>query len=212
LLAATISLPRSEYTDPEQWTRFNEELLRRVERLAGVETAAYGVGVPFTAPPVSLPFELENRTPADAGARTTADVVPISPSYFRAMQIPVLRGRAFAASDTGESPAVGIINRAFARRFFGDEDPIGQHILIGDSRLRSRKSSTGCSATLRQARYTRRSIGSSRRASFHRASRPAPRSEADVHVATIPSNPRVSARSTSPKPRPIGYGPASACR
>jgi len=136
VLAATISLPQSEYPTPEQWIAVTEELLGRVEQMPGVDTAAYGVGVPFTAPPVNLPFELENQTPAEVGARTLADVIPISPSYFGALQIPVLRGRVFASSDTGDSPRVGIVNQTFARRFFGDENPIGKSILIGQPQRR----------------------------------------------------------------------------
>src|SRR5258708_110139 len=52
------------------------------------------------------------------------------------MQIPAVHGRAFPASDTGDSSAVGLLNPAFVRPFFGDEHPRGKQVLMGQARLR----------------------------------------------------------------------------
>ena len=47
------------------------------------------------------------------------------------MQIPLFRGRPFADSDTRNTMRVGIVNRAFARRYFGDKNPVGRALLFG---------------------------------------------------------------------------------
>jgi putative ABC transport system permease protein len=55
----------------------------------------------------------------------------ITPRYFRALGIPVLRGRAFTEDDHSAAPRVAIVSETFARRFYPDEDPIGQRIWLG---------------------------------------------------------------------------------
>ncbi len=130
LLTGTITLPQSEYATQERWQAFNAELLDRLRRLPGVEDAAFGVGVPFLAPPVPLPFAIEGDPPRPEHPNT-AEIVISSSGFFEVMQIPLVRGRPFAESDTRRSVRVAIVNRAFARRYFGDRDPVGRAILLG---------------------------------------------------------------------------------
>jgi putative ABC transport system permease protein len=52
----------------------------------------------------------------------------VSPGYFRAMGIPLLRGRSFTDQDRGDAPGVVIINETLARRYFPDEDPVGKRL------------------------------------------------------------------------------------
>jgi predicted permease len=51
----------------------------------------------------------------------------VTAGYFEAVATPILRGRGIAEQDTAESPKVAVVNEAFARKFFGSEDPIGKH-------------------------------------------------------------------------------------
>jgi predicted permease len=51
----------------------------------------------------------------------------VGPDYFEIIGTPILRGRAILESDTASSVYVAVVNQAFARRFFGNEDPIGKH-------------------------------------------------------------------------------------
>jgi predicted permease len=60
-----------------------------------------------------------------------ADVTFPSDGYFRTMQIPVVRGREFSAADRRQSQRVAVVNRAFARRFFGDSTVIGERVHVG---------------------------------------------------------------------------------
>ena len=66
--------------------------------------------------------------PSEAPSTGYAEV---SPDYFRTLNIPILRGRAFGPSDDGNAAKVGIVNEAFARRFFPDEEPIGKRVELG---------------------------------------------------------------------------------
>ena len=130
VLTGTINLPQAEYKTAERWQAFNDELLDRLRRVPGVSGAAFGVGIPFLAPPVKIPFDIEGGAD-QAGEPRSAEIVLSSPGYFKVMQVPLFAGRPFADSDTRRSPRVGIVNRAFARRHFGDKDPVGLALLLG---------------------------------------------------------------------------------
>ena len=130
LLTGTINLPQTEYATPDQWQAFNTEVLERVRRLPGVEAAAFGVAVPFLAPPVALPFAIEGE-PARQGRPGVVEIAVSGPDYFKVMQIPIVRGRSFAESDTRKSQRVAIVNRNFARRYFGERDPVGRALILG---------------------------------------------------------------------------------
>ncbi|HEX8810442.1 MAG TPA: FtsX-like permease family protein, partial [Terracidiphilus sp.] len=54
-----------------------------------------------------------------------------SPDYYKVFRIPVLRGREFNESDTGTGPPVALINAEFAKQYFPNQNPVGQHIVIG---------------------------------------------------------------------------------
>ena len=130
VLTGTINLPQTEYTTPDRWQAFNTEVLDRVRRLPGVEAAAFAVAVPFLAPPVAVPFAIEGN-PARQGRPDVVEIAVSGPDYFNVMQIPILRGRSFADTDTRKSPRVAIVNRSFARRYFGEQDPVGRALILG---------------------------------------------------------------------------------
>ena len=72
-----------------------------------------------------------------AAGRAVDDPAPtsfngVTDGYFRAMDTPLLRGRAIGHADTASSPPVVVVNQAFVRRHFGDQDPIGKTIAIAD--------------------------------------------------------------------------------
>ena len=105
------------------------DLLRRIEQLPGVQSAATTRGVPLTIAgfglgPVRLsgqPFELQSAIFPDWGA--------VSPRYFDTLRIPIVRGRAFEDGDRAGAPEVVIINETLARRLFAEQDPIGKTVV-----------------------------------------------------------------------------------
>jgi putative ABC transport system permease protein len=136
VLTMKVILPAAKYAKPEQRRAFYDETLRRVAALPGVESAAMISFLPLTFRGMYFTFTAEGRPPATAAERPNAVYRVVSPDYFRAMGVPVLRGRAFAASDTAEAPAVMVVSRAMAERHWPGEDPIGRRLKVGppDSR------------------------------------------------------------------------------
>ena len=71
-------------------------------------------------------FQAEGASePASREARPVVSFTQVTPGYFTAMAVPLLKGRGFTEADDEHSPKVAIINETIARRFFGDGDPVG---------------------------------------------------------------------------------------
>jgi putative ABC transport system permease protein len=109
-----------------------KELLDRIREQPGVQAA--GVAYRFLRrdnhPPVTWPLTIFGRPSVPERQRPNADPNAISPGFFRALGIPLLRGRDFTETDALNAPAVAIVNESFVRRFFPNEEPLGQHVTL----------------------------------------------------------------------------------
>jgi putative ABC transport system permease protein len=124
------TLPVSRYGSPAALDRFIREVTARVEALPGVEGASAQSTLP-TEPTLSFPFTVEGGPAPKPGESTGESAyLIVSADFFRTMRIPILQGRAIAASDTAQSPGVVVISQAMARRYFPNQDPIGKRIEI----------------------------------------------------------------------------------
>ncbi|HEY7498698.1 MAG TPA: ABC transporter permease [Vicinamibacterales bacterium] len=74
-------------------------------------------------------LRIDGRPSAPADAARAGDIF-VSPDYFAAMGIPLLKGRVFTDRDDGSAPPVVVVSQTFARRYFGDEEPLGRRIAI----------------------------------------------------------------------------------
>jgi putative ABC transport system permease protein len=129
---AEISLPRFEYKTPEQWVAFSNQFLSRLEAEPGMKDAAFAVPPPFFVQgDLVLGFRIAGSPPRYGGINPTAHFASVSPDYFRVMGIPLVRGRFFREADSFTGPRVAIVSRAFVRRYFPHEDPIGKRLLCG---------------------------------------------------------------------------------
>jgi predicted permease len=111
-------------------TGFTDQVVRRVEMLPGVEAAASTIVLPVESG-IDLPFSIVGKPPERGEYNGDEQWRSVSPEYFRVFKIPLLRGRAFAETDTGASARVVIINDAMAKKHWPKEDPLGQMIVIG---------------------------------------------------------------------------------
>ena len=105
-----------------------ERMRDRIGTLPGVEVAAVGSNVPLRSTPFVLEVMAEGRPLADGEATPRAVSKTADPEYFRAAGIPLLKGRTFATTDRREGARVVILNKSFAERLFGDQDPIGRRV------------------------------------------------------------------------------------
>ncbi len=126
-----ISLPQFQYSTPQQWAAFSEELLARIQSDPGLQDTAVVVPRPIIDRSVTLPFDIVGSPPSSAGASRTASYVSVSPNYFRVMGIPLLAGRLFNRRDISSAPRVSIISEAMARVYFPNQDPLGKQITFG---------------------------------------------------------------------------------
>lgn len=123
VMTAKASLDDARYYDPAAYRKLLRESIEAMERIPGVQAAAVGL---------SLPYErVMNDTVTfgdgkHAGQRVQTDAVYATPGYFAALQIPVLAGRSFTDDDGPNTQDVVIVNRTFARKFFGDANPVGR--------------------------------------------------------------------------------------
>ena len=132
LTADVVTLSKS-YPKAEQQAAFYREVFERVRAVPGVQFVG-GVGpLPLGGSFTAFTFQIEGRPEPAPGDDFVSDYRRATPDYFRAMGIPVTRGRAFTEHDTAQSPPVMLVNEAFARRFFPGEDPLGKRITGSDT-------------------------------------------------------------------------------
>jgi len=108
---------------------FDQQVLERVSRLPGVESAAFGWGVPLTGNSSPLVVEIEGQPPASKPS--DMPVFPeraVTEGYFKLLGQPLVAGRDFRSTDDRDAPRVAIINQAFASRYFPQADPIGKKL------------------------------------------------------------------------------------
>ena len=129
ILTANVGIAMAERAyagNPHLVTR---QIVERTRSIPGVVSAAAIGKIPLLkgGSPISVIFDeeapLQDRTVYPAHRHT------VTPGLFRALGIPLLRGRDFTEQDNGQAPPVAIINQTLAERFFGDEDPIGQQLM-----------------------------------------------------------------------------------
>jgi putative ABC transport system permease protein len=109
------------------WNRVLED----VRSVPGVKAAALTASAPMTPGMAVLGFGVSGRPELPLHQSPTSHFLEVSPGYFSALGIPVLKGREFSEQDAIEAPRVLVINDALARREFPDQDPIGQRLSFG---------------------------------------------------------------------------------
>jgi len=124
-----LALPEKKYPKPEQQTAFVDSLLQRLNALPGVKAIGVAQVLPLIGD-YSLTFEIEGRPERPQSDWPSTTYYAITPDYFRAMGIRLIRGRVFTAQDDARAPHVAVINETLARQFFPNEDPIGKRINI----------------------------------------------------------------------------------
>ena len=131
LLTMRMVLPMPKYRQADTRRAFYDDLLRRVHEIPGVEAAGINTRLPLSTSGLKFSFSIEGQTmPSDSNLPFAIYRV-VNPDYFRAMGIPLQRGRVFDTRDSGESTPVFLVNRRLAEQFWPGEDPTGKRLKVG---------------------------------------------------------------------------------
>ncbi len=132
LLTMRVALPRSKYPDHAHRAAFYTEMLRRVEALPGVKSAAMTSPLPLIYNGDSMGVTIEGR-PMPTGQEPDVVTRVVSSHYLRSMSIRLLQGRELGDQDRADTMPVAVINETMARRFWPGEDPIGKRLAPGSA-------------------------------------------------------------------------------
>ncbi|MEO7158671.1 MAG: ABC transporter permease [Vicinamibacterales bacterium] len=128
LVAARVLLPTTKYQRATQ-VRFYEDVLERVKREPGVINASAVSAMPLhdVGAAGALPFNVEGQQPPPT-EDPLADVRIVAPGYFETMKIKLIAGRFLDERDAEVGPRTSVINETMARRYFGNQSPLGRVI------------------------------------------------------------------------------------
>lgn len=151
VLVFGVDLASSRYADAEQRRAFFDRLLAGVRSIPAVEAAGAVSQLPLGGADNWMPFSLEGRPAAAPGQEPNAAFRVATPEYFKALRIPLRRGRLFteadgrlalplvrwfeqqphpAAIDRPQPPPVAVVSEAAVQQFWPGEDPIGRRIRV----------------------------------------------------------------------------------
>ena len=130
LVSIGYRVPRSRYATGGQQTAFHRAVVEQIKALPGVVDAAAVRAAPIAGNGSFGDFWVADRPEPTLAARPRALLNYADPGFFRAMRIPLLRGRVFTDHDAPGGAFVAIVNETLARRFFPDRNPIGQRLRL----------------------------------------------------------------------------------
>ena len=141
VVAMDVSLPVATYAEGEQ-IPFYERLQARIDTLPGViATGAVNI-LPLSGSYDSRGVQIEDH-PRPDGQGEAPQARSVTPGYFKAMGIPLVRGRLFEPRDVEGAPRVVLISEAMARRYWPGEDPVGRRITFNSGIPRERQQTVG---------------------------------------------------------------------
>jgi len=131
VLTLRSAISGSRYGSTAQVENMVRQATERIQALPGVRVAGCAVSLPMDQVGIDLPFSIEGHAPK-SGEKWEGDEYWrfVSPGYFEALRIPLVRGRYFTRTDAGNAAHVVIVNEAFARKYWSDQDPIGHRMEI----------------------------------------------------------------------------------
>ena len=131
ILVANIVRSPTAYSDRNVRLGFFDRLFEQVSALPGVRSVGAISFLPVTGAGPALHFNIQGRPPHSPQEYTISSYRAVSAGYLKALEIPLISGRWIEDRDREGAPAVAVINSSFARTYFPNQSPIGQHIQVG---------------------------------------------------------------------------------
>lgn len=130
VLTMEMSLTGDRFSKTAGVAQLSRDGRQRLNAIPGVERSTFTCCLPIQGQ-FGLPFTIVGKPVDPSKGPPGAGWMSAAPDYYKVFRIPVLRGREFNESDTGTGPPVALINEALAKQFFPNQNPVGQHIVIG---------------------------------------------------------------------------------
>ena len=131
VVSFNVTIPDAKYPYDRQKNAFVSRLHEQLERLPGAEGVAVSSMQLLSGKGIRTVMEIAGRPSPGPGNEPVSGVDPASPDYFRILGIPLVRGRLYTADeDRSDARQVVVVNQELVRRYFPNEDPIGQHITL----------------------------------------------------------------------------------
>lgn len=132
VLSFRLSLPNARYKGPTV-TNFYKQLVERIKTLPDVEAAGTSYSLPMSSVALAWgPITIEGYVPKNSADFIMSNERFVSPGYFAAMGVPLLKGRLFDERDVKGAAETVIVNENLAQRFWPNQDPIGKRLERGD--------------------------------------------------------------------------------
>jgi predicted permease len=127
---ASYSLPQKQYSKQAQIDTFNRQLVQQLRQLPGVQSVGLTSTLPTAGEGIEA-FVVEGYVDPRGPDRIVASPSQVIGDYFKAIGIPLIRGRYFAESDNADNQLVVIVNHEFAEHYWPHQDPLGKRMRVG---------------------------------------------------------------------------------
>jgi predicted permease len=134
---ASYSLPQKQYSTQASIDAFNDDLVRRLRQIPGVESVALADLIPASGGNSNQTFVVEGYIPPKGAPMNLATPSHLIGDYFTTMGIHLLRGRMFTEADKAGTPLVLIVNQKMAQHYWPNQDPIGKRVRIGTQEMQT---------------------------------------------------------------------------
>jgi putative ABC transport system permease protein len=131
VLTFHIVLPEAKYRDKDRIRGFYEQVLRNIQALPGVESAACVTSLPSGWTWNWVDFRAEGKPPASPADMPPVISQVVAPGFFPALRVPLRQGRLLSDQDGPNAPPVVVISETMARQNWPDQNPLGKHIQLG---------------------------------------------------------------------------------
>jgi predicted permease len=129
LVTASVSLQDARYRDAARVSHLFDETIRRLRAVPGVTGAGAALGMPYSRL-LNNGFRRLDGAHVDTEGHIT-NMNYVTPGYFETLGVPVRRGRTITDADTAAAAPVALVNEAFVKLYYKDDDPVGRHIGSG---------------------------------------------------------------------------------
>jgi predicted permease len=134
VLSVRVDLPSNRYKDDAAVAQFYGRALSDIRALPGVKSVGVVSSMPFSNNNSQESYYIEGHVLAAGESEPHGFVQIVDEDFFKTMQIPVLQGRAFEPADSASATKVAVIDEFLAKKYFGDQSPLGKRISNGDEK------------------------------------------------------------------------------